>query len=167
MLPFKVVNQGGKPYLTVEMKSSKIKLMSPKEIISMMLKGIKQKAKSHLGMEIEEVVLTHPAFTFSNAQVQTIQDAGAIVGLKVNVGGEDFDHRVMDYCLNLIKNKYNRDISGDKQAVTRLIKECEKAKKVLCDQPRVDVKIDSLFDGVDFSEPLSRETFKELNMDLF
>ncbi|KAG2568287.1 hypothetical protein PVAP13_7NG011848 [Panicum virgatum] len=34
-------------------------------------------------------------------------------------------------------------------------------------QHQVRVEIESLFDGVDFSEPLTRAKFEELNMDLF
>ncbi|KAL5566037.1 hypothetical protein UlMin_029201 [Ulmus minor] len=84
-----------------------------------------------------------------------------------HLGGEDFDHRVMDYFIKLIKRKYNKDISKDNRALGKLRRECERAKRALSNQHQVRVEIESLFDGVDFSEPLTRARFEELNMDLF
>ncbi|KAL6142598.1 hypothetical protein ACLB2K_060875 [Fragaria x ananassa] len=84
-----------------------------------------------------------------------------------HLGGEDFDHRVMDYFIKLIKKKYNKDISKDNKAIGKLRKECERAKRALSSQHQVRVEIESLFDGVDFSEPLTRARFEELNVDLF
>ncbi|XP_059652416.1 luminal-binding protein 3-like, partial [Cornus florida] len=84
-----------------------------------------------------------------------------------HLGGEDFDHRVMDYFIKLIMKKYNKDISKDKKALEKLRKECERAKRALSGQHQARVEIESLFDGVDFSEPLTRARFEELNMDLF
>uniref|UniRef100_A0A2N9J8Y3 Uncharacterized protein n=1 Tax=Fagus sylvatica TaxID=28930 RepID=A0A2N9J8Y3_FAGSY len=37
-----------------------------------------------------------------------------------HLGGEDFDHRVMDYFIKLIKKKYNKDISKDNKALEPL-----------------------------------------------
>ncbi|KAL3635284.1 Luminal-binding protein 2 [Castilleja foliolosa] len=84
-----------------------------------------------------------------------------------HLGGEDFDHRVMDYFVKLINKKHSKDISQDKRALGKLRKECERAKRALSNQHQVRVEIESLFDGVDFSEPLTRARFEELNMDLF
>lgn len=84
-----------------------------------------------------------------------------------HLGGEDFDHRVMDYFIKLIKKKYNRDISEDHKALGKLRRECERAKRALSNQHQARVEIESLFDGVDFSEPLTKARFEELNMDLF
>jgi len=81
--------------------------------------------------------------------------------------GEDFDHRVMDYFMKLIKRKYGKDISGDNKAIQKLRRECERAKRSLSNQHQVRVEIESLYDGVDFSEPLTRARFEELNIDLF
>ena len=84
-----------------------------------------------------------------------------------HLGGEDFDHRVMDYFIKLIKKKHNKDISKDKKALGKLRRECERAKRALSSQHQVRVEIESLIDGIDFSEPLTRARFEELNMDLF
>uniref|UniRef100_J3L0X4 Uncharacterized protein n=1 Tax=Oryza brachyantha TaxID=4533 RepID=J3L0X4_ORYBR len=84
-----------------------------------------------------------------------------------HLGGEDFDQRVMDHFIKLIKRKHGRDIAGDSRALGKLRRECERAKRALSNQHQVRVEIESLFDGVDFSEPLSRARFEELNNDLF
>ncbi|PON39494.1 Heat shock protein 70 family [Parasponia andersonii] len=84
-----------------------------------------------------------------------------------HLGGEDFDHRLMEYFIKLIKKKYNKDISKENKALGKLRKECERAKRALSNQHQVRLEIESLFDGVDFSEPLTRARFEELNMDLF
>ncbi|KAK9161534.1 hypothetical protein Syun_007875 [Stephania yunnanensis] len=84
-----------------------------------------------------------------------------------HLGGEDFDQRVMDYFIKLIKKKHNKDISKDKKALGKLRRECERAKRALSSQHQVRVEIESLFDGIDFSEPLTRARFEELNIDLF
>ncbi|KAK2981759.1 hypothetical protein RJ640_006011, partial [Escallonia rubra] len=77
-----------------------------------------------------------------------------------HLGGEDFDHR-------LIQKKYNKNISKDNKALGKLRKECERAKRALSNQHQVRVEIEALFEGIDFSETLTRARFEELNMDLF
>ncbi|KAL6905608.1 hypothetical protein ACP4OV_003209 [Aristida adscensionis] len=82
-------------------------------------------------------------------------------------GGDDFDQRIMDHFVKLIRTKHGKDISEDGIALRRLGTACERAKKALSSQDHVQVTVPSLFDGVDFSEPLSRPEFEELNDDLF
>jgi len=81
--------------------------------------------------------------------------------------GEDFDQRIMEYFIKLIKKKYSKDISKDNRALGKLRREAERAKRALSNQHQVRVEIESLFDGTDFSEPLTRARFEELNNDLF
>ncbi|KAL6785610.1 BIP1 [Auxenochlorella protothecoides x Auxenochlorella symbiontica] len=84
-----------------------------------------------------------------------------------HLGGEDFDQRVMEYFIKLIKRKYKKDVSGDSRALQKLRREAERAKRALSSQHQVRVEIESLVDGVDLSEPLTRARFEELNADLF
>jgi endoplasmic reticulum chaperone BiP len=84
-----------------------------------------------------------------------------------HLGGEDFDHRVMDYFIKLVKRKYKVDISTDNRALQKLRREVERAKRALSSQHQVRVEIESLAEGVDLSEPLTRARFEELNADLF
>jgi len=84
-----------------------------------------------------------------------------------HLGGEDFDQRIMDYFVKLIKRKYDKDVSNDAKAMQKLRREAERAKRSLSNQHQVRVEIESLYDGIDLSEPLTRARFEELNNDLF
>uniref|UniRef100_A0A8R1DRC6 Heat shock 70 kDa protein C n=1 Tax=Caenorhabditis japonica TaxID=281687 RepID=A0A8R1DRC6_CAEJA len=84
-----------------------------------------------------------------------------------HLGGEDFDQRVMEYFIKLYKKKSGKDLRKDNRAVQKLRREVEKAKRALSTQHQTKIEIESLFDGEDFSETLTRAKFEELNMDLF
>lgn len=84
-----------------------------------------------------------------------------------HLGGEDFDQRVMQYFIKLIKKKYKQDITGDARALQKLRREVERAKRALSSQHQVRVEVESLYEGIDLSEPLTRARFEELNIDLF
>jgi len=84
-----------------------------------------------------------------------------------HLGGEDFDQRVMEHFIKLYKKKTGKDIKSDNRAVQKLRREVEKAKRTLSSAHQARIEIESLFDGEDFSEVLTRAKFEELNMDLF
>jgi heat shock protein 5 len=84
-----------------------------------------------------------------------------------HLGGEDFDNRVLQHFLKVIKSKHNLDLSKDNRALAKLRREVEKAKRGLSSVHSVKVEIESLIDGEDFSETLTRAKFEELNIDLF
>jgi len=84
-----------------------------------------------------------------------------------HLGGEDFDQRVMDHFIKLYKKKKGKDLRKDVRAVQKLRREVEKAKRALSAAHQVRVEVESLIDGEDFSETLTRAKFEELNMDLF
>jgi len=84
-----------------------------------------------------------------------------------HLGGEDFDQRVMQYFIKMMKKKSNTDISGDKRALQKLRKEVERVKRALSSQQQARLEIEDLSEGFDFSETLTRARFEELNNDLF
>jgi len=84
-----------------------------------------------------------------------------------HLGGEDFDQRVMEHFIKLYKKKKGKDLRKDVRAVQKLRREVEKAKRALSASHQVRVEVESLFEGEDFSETLTRAKFEELNMDLF
>ena len=59
------------------------------------------------------------------------------------------------------------DVSKDGRALQKLRREAERAKRALSSQHQVRVEVESLAEGVDLSEPLTRARFEELNADLF
>jgi len=84
-----------------------------------------------------------------------------------HLGGEDFDQRVMQFFIKMMKKKSNVDISGDKRALQKLRKEVERVKRALSSQQQARLEIEDLADGFDLSETLTRARFEELNNDLF
>jgi len=84
-----------------------------------------------------------------------------------HLGGEDFDQRVMQYFIKMLKKRDNVDISGDKRALQKLRREVERVKRTLSAQHQARLEIEGLMDGTDFSETLTRARFEELNLDLF
>ena len=84
-----------------------------------------------------------------------------------HLGGEDFDHRVLDYLLKKIKKQHGKDLKNDKTVIQKLKTEIEKAKRHLSSSLQATIEIDELEPGFDFKDTLSRAKFEELNMDLF
>jgi len=84
-----------------------------------------------------------------------------------HLGGEDFDQRVMQFFIKMMKKKSNTDISGDKRALQKLRKEVERVKRALSTQQQARLEIEDLAEGFDLSETLTRARFEELNNDLF
>jgi len=85
-----------------------------------------------------------------------------------HLGGEDFDNRIVDFCMQDFKRKNRgKDLVGNQRALRRLRTQCERAKRTLSSSTQATIEIDSLFEGIDFSCTLSRARFEELNMDYF
>merc|ERR1712073_266273 len=85
-----------------------------------------------------------------------------------HLGGEDFDNRIVDFCLQDFKRKNRgKDMAGNHRAIRRLRTQCERAKRTLSSSTQATIEIDSLFEGIDYSCSLSRARFEELNMDYF
>jgi len=84
-----------------------------------------------------------------------------------HLGGEDFDQRVMQHFMKVFQKKHGKDMSKDKRSIQKLRREVEKTKRALSSTHQAKVEIEALFDGVDFSETLTRARFEELNADLF
>jgi heat shock protein 5 len=81
LLPYTIVNRGGKPYIQVKDKGE-LASFTPEEISSMVLNKLKETAEAFLGEEVKRAVITVPAY-FNEAQKQATIDAGKIAGLQV------------------------------------------------------------------------------------
>lgn len=84
-----------------------------------------------------------------------------------HLGGEDFDHRLMEFCMSQFKRQSGIDISKDKRAIQRLRNQCERTKRTLSTQQSTNIDCEALANGQDFSTTISRAKFEELNLDLF
>ncbi|KAF4660112.1 70-kilodalton heat shock protein [Perkinsus olseni] len=85
-----------------------------------------------------------------------------------HLGGEDFDNRILDFCMQDFKRKNRgKTIEGNQRAMRRLRTQCERAKRTLSSSTQASIEIDSLFEGIDYNCTLSRARFEELCMDYF
>ncbi|CAN6568776.1 unnamed protein product [Malus baccata var. baccata] len=84
-----------------------------------------------------------------------------------HLGGEDFDNKMVDFCVEQFKKKHNLDVSGNSKALRRLRSACEKAKRRLSFTSATDIEIDCLYEGTDFYITITRAKFEQLNMDFF
>ncbi|CAK8543743.1 unnamed protein product [Lathyrus sativus] len=88
-------------------------------------------------------------------------------GGNTHLGGEDFDHRMVNYFAQEFKKKKNVDITGNSRALRRLRTACERAKRTLSFAVVTTIEVDSLYEGVDLFSLITRAKFEEINMDLF
>ncbi|KAJ5066892.1 mediator of RNA polymerase ii transcription subunit 37c-related [Anaeramoeba ignava] len=87
-----------------------------------------------------------------------------------HLGGEDFDNRMVEYCMNEFKKKYRNltsDPTRNPKAMRRLRTSCERAKRTLSSATQTTIEVDSLFEGNDFFLPITRAKFEELCGSLF
>jgi len=89
-----------------------------------------------------------------------------------HLGGEDFDHRMISYCLEEFKKKNKLDLTtipSDrmKKIKARLHIACEKSKRQLSNSTTAQIELDSLYENFDFNLTISRAKFEGLCNDLF
>merc|ERR1711990_494562 len=84
-----------------------------------------------------------------------------------HLGGEDFDNKLVDYCMVDFKKKTGIDIKGNPRALRRLRTQCEKAKRILSAAHQAPIECETLAEGEDYNTNISRAEFEELCMDLF
>ena len=84
-----------------------------------------------------------------------------------HLGGEDFDNRLVSFCIQEFKRKHKKDPSENARALRRIRTACERAKRTLSSAAQTTIEVDSAFDGIDFHINITRAKFEELNADLF
>merc|ERR1711975_155534 len=84
-----------------------------------------------------------------------------------HLGGEDFDNKMVEYCIDDFKKKTGIDISKNNRSLRRLRTQCEKAKRILSSSHSTAIECEALVEGEDYSITMTRAKFEELCMDLF
>ena len=221
-VPFIIIDKGGKPVISVEYMGETT-VLSPEEILSMILSRAKNDAEAHLGTTVQKALIVVPAY-FNTIQRESIKDAAQICGLKtlrlinaptaaaidntitdwhqgerktlivdfgagtldvvlvtaeegiievhstaseLQLGGADFDSRVLDYFVRQFKRTYKLDIKTNYRALCRLRTACEAAKHELSTMTETEIEVDALHNGIDFKSTLTRDRFEELCQDFF
>merc|ERR1712198_585125 len=79
-----------------------------------------------------------------------------------HLGGEDFDNRLVEFCIQDFKKKNKLDIRESARAMRRLRTACEQAKRSLSGAMRVTIEVDTLYEGIDYHVVISRPKFEKL-----
>ena len=191
-VPYKVVrSENNMPRIDIDGR-----LYSPQEISAMILQKMKKTAEDYLGHEVNEAVITVPAY-FNDSQRQATKEAGEIAGLNVrriineptaaalaygldkankdmkiavfdlgggtfdisilelgdgvfevkstngdtHLGGDDFDHVIIDWLADEFKAEEGVDLRQDPMALQRLKEAAEKAKIELSSSTTAEINL--------------------------
>jgi L1 cell adhesion molecule like protein len=84
-----------------------------------------------------------------------------------HLGGEDFDNRMVNLCIENFKQKHKKDITTSDKAMRRLRTACERAKRTLSNSASTKIEVESLYESLDFDMTITRARLEELCGDLF
>jgi heat shock protein 1/8 len=84
-----------------------------------------------------------------------------------HLGGEDFDNRLVSYCVGEFKKQTGLDCTKNPRSMRRLRTQCEAAKRSLSATLRATVEVDSLFEGEDLMSTITRAKFESLCQEEF
>jgi len=84
-----------------------------------------------------------------------------------HLGGEDFDNKLVDFCVNDFVRKNKNDVNKaslqkNARSMRRLRTQCEQAKRSLSAQFNATLEVDSLYDGIDYHVTITRAKFENL-----
>ena len=118
--------------------------------------------------EEKNVLIFHLGGGFFDVSIMTIDNYRSIL-IEVKsicgdsyLGGEYFDNRLLEYCINKFKEENGIDISNNKKALLRLKLSCEKAKINLSKMEITTIALDDLINEEDFYITITRSEFEEL-----
>src|SRR5690554_1245401 len=216
-VPYKVVKgDNNTPRVDIDGR-----LYTPQEISAIILQKMNKTAEDYLGQEVNEAVITVPAY-FSDAQRQATKEAGEIAGLNVrrivneptaaslaygldkkhkdmkiavfdlgggtfdisilelgdgvfevkstngdtHLGGDDFDHKIIDWLAEEFLKDENIDLRRDPMALQRLKEAAEKAKVELSSATSTEINLPYIMpvDGIPkhLVKTLTRAKFEQL-----
>jgi molecular chaperone DnaK len=106
--------------------------------------------------------------TFDASIVRIEQGVVEVISSHGNnhLGGDDFDHKIVEHVLEQLKIKHKADVSDQPRAMARILRSAEAAKKQLSDHPyaRIEEEYLTEVDGkpVHLGLELSREEYEDM-----
>ena len=83
-----------------------------------------------------------------------------------HLGGDDFDHKIVEHLLDRLKIKHGVDVSNQPQAMARILRSAEAAKKHLSDHPYARIEEEYLTEHagkpINLDLELSREDYEDM-----
>ena len=83
-----------------------------------------------------------------------------------HLGGDDFDHKIVEHVLDHLKIKHKADVSGNPQAMARILRAAESAKRRLSDHPFARIEEEYLAEADDkpvhLALELARDDYEEM-----
>ncbi|KDN33770.1 hypothetical protein RSAG8_13145, partial [Rhizoctonia solani AG-8 WAC10335] len=107
--------------------------------------------------------------TLDVSLLSLIEGSYIVIGTSgdAHLGGEDFDNIIMDYFVERYRHSTGADITTNQRTMSKLMKEVERAKRILSTETLVTLEIEAFHRGRDFSETLTRAKFEQLTQQLF
>merc|ERR1719189_511013 len=102
-------------------------------------KNIKGEERNVLVFDLGGGTFDVSLLTISDGVFEVLATSG-----DTHLGGEDFDQRVMEHFIKLIKKKMGKDVRKDSRALQKLRREVEKAKRALSSTHQTRLEIESL-----------------------
>ena len=78
------------------------------------------------------------------------------------LGGRDFNNRIFEFCLKKFKEVNNRDLTVTGRIKVRLMEEIEIKRKILSINDEVNINIDGIEKGIDFSFIMEKSEFEKI-----
>lgn len=85
----------------------------------------------------------------------------------LSLGGMAFDDKLVDYCSQKFFAKHQTCLIDNPRAMYLLRAACERAKCALSFNPKVDIAIPALHEGINFNISITRARFERICQDLF
>ncbi|CAI2172806.1 10083_t:CDS:2 [Funneliformis geosporum] len=172
--PFKVIEKNERPYIQVEYKGEK-KDFTSVEISSIILIKMKETAESFLNTKVKVLRIINEATAAAIAYSLDKKDDGERNVLIYDLGGSSFDVSLLTIeegifevkSVAKFERKFKKNLSTNARSLQLLRTAYKHAKRNLSSSLRYYIKIDFLFEGINFYFDLTRAKFEKLNQDLF
>lgn len=111
------------------------------------------------------------AYLVDFSRLMVVEESGAktkpIVSLKdslfdKNISGNIFDHKIVEFALADINDRYHHNLVNDGKAIAKLTREAKRAKQILSANQKTHIVIESLFQNTDYRLEITRSQFEKL-----